>query len=74
MDDKQYMRYLILNTQWSPATVQCQVEKKLEIYNKVKQNPLLTETGLYDLEKVGKLEIIESCPSFEELMGGDNND
>lgn len=73
MNDKQFLKYVIMNTEWSPATVQCQVLKELELYNKIKTNPLLNENGLYDLDKVGEMSVYE-CPSFEEVMGVFNND
>lgn len=72
MNDKQFLKYMIMNTQWSPATTQCQVEKRLNLYNRIKTNPLLNENGLYDLDKVGEMSVYE-CPSFEEVMGDDKN-
>lgn len=73
MNDKQFLNYMVMSTEQSPATVQCQVLKELELYNKIKTNPLLNENGLYDLDKVGKMSVYE-CPSFEEVMGVFNND
>lgn len=73
MNDKQFLKYMVMNTQWSPATTQCQVEKRLSLYNRIKTNPLLNENGLYDLDKVGKMSAYE-YPSFEEVMGVVNND
>lgn len=73
MDDKQFLKYIIMNTELSPATVQCQVLKELELYNRIKTNPLLNENGLYDLDKVGEMSVYE-CPSFEEIMEVVNND
>lgn len=72
MDDKQFLNYMVMSTEWSPATTQCQVEKRLELYNRIKKNPLLNENGLYDLDKVGEISVNE-CPSFEEVMGSDTN-
>lgn len=62
------IKYLIMNTEGSPATVQCQVLKKLETFKRAQSNPLMNENGLYDLDKVGKMEVYE-CPSFKEAMG-----
>ena len=72
MNDKEFLNYMVMNTEWSPATTQCQVEKQLELYNRVKANPLLNENGLYDLNKVGEMSVYE-CPSFEEVMGVNTN-
>lgn len=72
MNDKEFLNYMVMSTEWSPATTQCQVEKQLELYNKIKANPLLNENGLYDLDKVGEMSVYE-FPSFEEVMGVDTN-
>ena len=72
MNDKQFLNYMVMSTEQSPATVQCQVEKRLELYNRIKANPLLNENGLYDLDKVGEMSVYE-CPSFQEIMGVFNN-
>ena len=72
MNDKQFLSYMVMSTEQSPATTQCQVEKLLELYNRIKTNPLLNENGLYDLDKVGEMSVYE-CPSFEEVMSGDIN-
>lgn len=68
MNDKQFLNYMVMSTEQSPATTQYQVLKELELYNKIKTNPLLNENGLYDLNKVGEMSVNE-CPSFEEVMG-----
>ena len=70
MIDKEFLNYMVMNTEQSPATTQYQVLKELELYNKIKTNPLLNENGLYDLNKVGEMSVYE-CPSFEEVMESD---
>lgn len=70
MNDKQFLNYMVMSTEQSPATTQYQVLKKLEIFKRAQSNPLMNENGLYDLNKVGEMSVNE-FPSFEEIMGCD---